>query len=654
MPWVATDGGGLYRLAAEASPETAPSAVFRHDPGNPQGLSHDRVYAVLVDRTGAVWAGTEAGLDRIDPGTQAVHHYPADASQPGGVVGGRITALLEDDAGQLWAAGVAGLNRLDAGRTQIARYYHRYRTFRYGWGEALQLLQDRDGLLWIATHSELMRFDPAAERFSYHRHDPARPRGINSNQPTALYQDRAGVIWIGTNGYGLNLYDPKEERFRTFRRPAGPPSRVAGFSVYTLFEDSGGDVWISNGILHRWDRASGTLFSYETTSDRPDDFGNTGVWSMVEAPTGTLWVGSSQGLYRYRRATGHYRQYRHDPARPDGLPEQGVFGVFRDRGGRIWAVTENFLSVLVDPGRGRFQSYRYQERPTRGEWAFPSVHQDAAGRLWLASGQGLVRFDPETETFGYYRADPADPAALSHDVVRSICPDPRAPERYLWVGTAGGGLNRLDRQTDTFTRYTDREGLPNNVVYGILPDDEGYLWLSTNRGLSRFDPRTEQFRNFDADDGLQSNEFNSGAYFRSRRGELFFGGVYGFTYFFPGDVVDNPHVPPVVITGLKRINRAESIREAGTVLTRALAETDTLRLSYRDNVLTFSFAALDFSAPAKNRYAYRMEGFSEAWIETGGARTATYTNLPPGTYTFRVRGSNNDGVWNEQGAALTL
>ncbi|GIV61496.1 MAG: hypothetical protein KatS3mg044_0362 [Rhodothermaceae bacterium] len=326
--WVATDGGGLYRLAAEASPETAPSAVFRHDPGNPQGLSHDRVYAVLVDRTGAVWAGTEAGLDRIDPGTQAVHHYPADASQPGGVVGGRITALLEDDAGQLWAAGVAGLNRLDAGRTQIARYYHRYRTFRYGWGEALQLLQDRDGLLWIATHSELMRFDPAAERFSYHRHDPARPCGINSNQPTALYQDRAGVIWIGTNGYGLNLYDPKEERFRTFRRPAGPPSRVAGFSVYTLFEDSGGDVWISNGILHRWDRASGTLFSYETTSDRPDDFGNTGVWSMVEAPTGTLWVGSSQGLYRYRRATGHYRQYRHDPARPDGLPEQGSSASF--------------------------------------------------------------------------------------------------------------------------------------------------------------------------------------------------------------------------------------------------------------------------------------------------------------------------------------
>jgi signal transduction histidine kinase/DNA-binding response OmpR family regulator/streptogramin lyase len=498
-----------------------------------------------------------------------------------------------------------------------------------------------------------MRFEPGTHSFSYFRHDPLAQQGINSNVPTALFRDRSGVMWVGTNGFGINIHDPKADRFHTVRRPDDRPSRQSGFSVYTLFEDGAGRVWVDAGVLYRWDRATGGFTSFETSSDRPDDFGNTGVWSLVEDPPGFLWAGTYQGLYHYQIETAQYRQFKHDPRDAGGLPEPVVYDVFKDRTGAIWVVTENYVARLIDAARGRFRSYRYNERPSTGQWAFPSTWQDADGSFWLGSRQGLVRFDADAGTFRYFRHDPARPASLSHDVVKSILPDPREP-RVLWIGTAGGGLNRFDVSAETFSALTETDGLPNNVVYGVLADNDGRLWLSTNKGISRFDPRTRELRNFDVNDGLQSNEFNSGAYFRSKSGELFFGGIYGFNHFYPADVEENRHVPPIVITGFKRLNRYETVRDSGSVLKSAISETDELRLSYRDDVITFEFAALDYSAPSKNRYAYRLAGFNNEWIESGSVRSATYANLPPGRYSFQVRGSNNDGIWNQEGASIDV
>ena len=367
-----------------------------------------------------------------------------------------------------------------------------------------------------------------------------------------------------------------------------------------------------------------------------------------------LWVASYRGLYRYEIATGRSRQYKHDPTDPGGLPEEVAYDVFRDRNGTFWVVTENYLAKLTDTAGGRFISYRHKEETTTGQWTFPSTIQDADGFLWLGSSHGLARFDPATGAFRRYRSDPRQPTSLSHDAIRAILPDPREPRRYLWIGTAGGGLNRFDRETETFLHITDRDGLPNNVVYAVLADATGKLWLSTNKGLSRFDPETRGFRNFDENDGLQSNEFNSGAAFKSKSGELFFGGIYGFNYFRPEEIRDNPHFPAVVITGFRRGNRFETVRDTGTALHTTISEADSLRLSYRDDVIGFEFAALEYSAPAKNRYAYRMVGFNDDWIDAGAVRSATYTNLPPGHYSFEVRGSNNDGVWNETGASLAI
>jgi signal transduction histidine kinase/ligand-binding sensor domain-containing protein/DNA-binding response OmpR family regulator len=654
--WVATNGDGLARLArGEQSDPAAPFQWYRHDAGTPSTLGSDFVYALLEDAEGSLWVGRGGGLDRLDPGAQGFASYRVDPEAPVGLMDDRgVTSLLEDSEGRIWMGMTSGLSVLDAARRRITHHRHRYETFRFGWGQVKAILEDRDGLFWLATPSELMRFDPATATFEYLRHDPLAPSGINSNVPTVFLQDRSEVIWVGTNGFGLNVHDPKANRFGTFRRPDDRPWRQAGFSVYSLFEDSAGTVWIDAGLLYRWNRSTGAFTSFETSSDRTDDFGNTGVWAMVEEPRGFLWAGGYRGLFHYEIATGGVRHYRHDPADPNGLPEAAVYDLLFDPSGTLWVVTERWLSELVDPEAGRFRSYRYNDRVASGQWTFPSLVRAPDGVFWFGSSDGLVRFDPATGSFRHFRNDPEDRSSLGHNVVRALLLDPTDPGGTLWVGTVGGGLNRFDLETEQFTHYTTAQGLPNDVVYAILPDDEGHLWLSTNRGLSRLDPVGGTFRNFDAGDGLQSDEFNSGAAFRSASGELFFGGIYGFNYFRPEEIHDNPHRPEVVITGFRRLNRLENVGDSGSVLERSIAETRELRLSHRDNVLTFEFAALDYSAPSKNRYAYRMQGFNDTWIEAGTGRTATFTNLPPGSYTFEVRGSNNDGLWNDEGASLAL
>ena len=306
------------------------------------------------------------------------------------------------------------------------------------------------------------------------------------------------------------------------------------------------------------------------------------------------------GLCRYDEATDDFTVFRHDPTDPTSLSHDIVRCIAEDHHGRLWVGTQ---------------------------------------------GAGISLLDPKSGTFHRYRNDPDQPDSLCNDSIFSIYRDSAG---VLWIGTWGGGLCRYDEETDSFHSYTMTDGLPNNSIYGILEDEDGRLWLSTNRGLSRFDPMTLQFRNFDVRDGLQSNEFNGGSYFRSQSGEMFFGGINGFNSFDPADIQDNRHVPPVRITGISVLNR-----ELETdVPVQAVRE---LHLTYRDYVVSFQFAALDFTIPEKNRYAYRMEGVDDDWVYTDAARRfATYTTLAPGSYVFHVKGSNNDGVWNEAGQQIHL
>jgi signal transduction histidine kinase len=368
------------------------------------------------------------------------------------------------------------------------------------------------------------------------------------------------------------------------------------------------------------------------------------VWSIEEGNDGSLWIGTSQGLDRFEPGTG--RVAAHYPTVP-------VFVIEQDAEGFLWFGTWGAGLGRLDPQGEQLVFYQHDpdDPDSLGDGGVIAIVQDRNGRLWIGTfNGGLNRFDPETERFIHYRNDLDDPNTLSSNTVLAIHED---RDGILWIATGGGGLNRFDPTSGTFAAYREKDGLPNDTVYGILEDDPqvgaggSNLWLSTNRGLSRFNPQTGEFRNYDVGDGLQSNEFNQNAYLKSRSGEMFFGGINGFNAFYPDQVQDNPNVPPVVLTSLTQ--GGEEVQLGTTV-----ESARDLTLRWPRNFFEFEFAALNYAQPEENRYAYMLDGFDPRWIETGARRFGQYTNLPGGTYTLRVRGSNNDGLWNEDGRALKV
>ncbi|MEM8602192.1 MAG: two-component regulator propeller domain-containing protein, partial [Bacteroidota bacterium] len=511
-----------------------------------------------------------------------------------------------------------------------------------------------DGHLWLATPVGLARFDREAASFTFYHADPTDATSVSAGSLTRVVWDRTGVLWVGSSGYGLSRFDARRSRFTRVAEQRGGTVRALDASIRSLHQDPNGTVWIgTNGL-----RDPGTPQIEVWSSGVPrvhELVGHGQVWAITGDTTGALWFGTEEGLVRRDPATGQLRHYadadgRH-PWRPEASADVAaiegnrVFDVHVSRSGHLWIVTARYLARLDDEDAGRFTTFVHTpQRDFNVDPLFPSIHEDAEGRFWLGTETGLVRLDPATGALRRYRTVPTDPTSLSSERIRWITPDPRTPDEVLWIGTDGGGLNRCDMATETFAHLTTRDGLPNNVVYAVLPDEAGRLWLSTNRGVARYDPETGSVRTFDVHDGLQSNEFNAGAAFRAADGQLFFGGIHGINAFYPEQVADNPHAPTVVLTELRVGGQPVALGDSTGVLQRALLATDELRLSHRQNAFAFTFAALDYSAPEKNRYAYRLDGFDDAWVQAGTARTATYTNVPPGRYTFRVRGTNNDGV----------
>jgi signal transduction histidine kinase/DNA-binding response OmpR family regulator/streptogramin lyase len=375
---------------------------------------------------------------------------------------------------------------------------------------------------------------------------------------------------------------------------------------------------------------------------------------MIKSSDGKIWSATTEGVFCYDPAAESVRQYKYSESDTTGLPQKEVFAVFEDHQKNIWAATENYFCRLIDIQKGIFQSFQYQTPLLYNQRVRPVIYQDNSGIFWLGTRNGLIRFNLDQKTFFTYRNDPEKLNSLNNDNINSICADPKNPDKILWLGTSGGGLNQFNIAEGTSKHFTEKEGLPNNVVYGVLSDSKGNLWLSTNKGLSKFNPKEKTFRNYDVNDGLQSNEFNTGAYFKNSSGEMFFGGIKGLNYFYPDAIEDNPHIPNIVLTNLKLGDKYITNKSSNSVLQKTISETTELVLSYDEDVITFEFASLDFSAPEKNQYAYKLDNLNKDWIYSGSYRSVTFTHLPFGEYILRIKGSNNDGVWNEEGVALKL
>jgi len=656
--WVGTDGGGLNQF----NRDTETFTHYTHNPDNPHSLGSDQVFSIYEDKLGQLWIGTGGGgLNQFNRDTGQFTRYTSDPNDPNSLSDNTVLSLYEDESDRFWIGTLnGGLNQLDRHTGQFIHYTHDPdNSNSLSDNTVSSIVQDRFGTLWLATSSwynsaygtQLDRFNPTTKEFTHYTHDPANSQSLSDSVFFNLWRDQAEVLWIGTSFGGVNKLDTKDRKFIHYHHDPNDPNSLSDNHIMSIDEDRSGIVWIGTdgGGLDKFDRKTDTFTHYRHDPDNPNSLSNDNVWVTYEDSQGRFWIGTfGSGLDKLDRQTETFTHYTHNPDDPMSLSNNTIASIYEDRQGTLWIGTFEGGLNQFNPETEQFIHYIHEPNNPKSlsNNTVVSIYEDENGRLWLGTfGGGLDKFDRETDQFIHYTHDPNTPHSLSYNRVDTIYADESGT---LWIGTFGGGLDKFDRATETFTHYTEKEGLPSNSIVSILSDNQGNLGLGTVKGLSKFNPQTETFRNYDIDDGLQGNEFDGvQAELQSQTGELFFGGLNGFNVFNPEQVKDNPHIPPIVITDFQKFNQTAK-------LDTAISETKELHLSYKDNFFGFEFAALDYTNPAKNQYAYKLEGFDQDWIQAGTRRYATYTNLDGGTYTFRVKGSNNDGVWNEQGTSIQI
>ncbi len=647
--WVGTNESGLNRF----DPSTGTFQSFRHDPGDATSLSANYVHAIYEDLLGNLWIGTELGLNLFDRTHDTFHRYQHDSSNPASLGDQRVRSILEDASGNLWIGTYAGLDRLDRLTLTFDHFVHdSSEPASLSEGRVRALFEDRDERLWIGTDGGLNLFDRQTESFIRYEHSPTNPASLSSNRVTAIYQDRGGVLWIGTHSGGANKWHPDSWSFELYERDPSNDSSLSSNDVYAFSEDAAGRLWIGTleGGLNRLDRRTGEFTHFRYDPENPNSLGDDRVTSLLQDRQGKLWVGTMQGLNRLDSETLGFQRFHHSDSDPTSLGHDGVMSLFEDSQERLWVGTRGGGLNRFDRRSETFIRPRHNpsDSASLANDQVTAIAEDPTGALWIGTNRGVDRFAQESESFLHFQSVASDPSSLSGDAVTALHVD---ASRTLWVGTHGGGLNKLEKLdlavgAAAFKTYSKADRLPSNVINGIQSDSGGRLWISTNSGLSRFDPTTGELKNFNISHGLQSDEFNLAAHYRSPSGELFFGGVRGFNAFYPENIKDNTYVPPVVLTSFRKFNKPE-------VLDSPIFHVDELKLSHEDYVFSFEFAVLDFTAPENNRYTYMLEGLGEDWIELERLHRETFTNLDPGRYTLRIRGANNDGIWNE-GVRLSI
>ena len=667
--WVGTHGG-LNRFDRETETFTR----YQHDPDNPNSLSDNQVRALYEDRQGTLWIGTGSpsdppeslgGLNRYDPARDTFTRYVHRPEDDRSLIDSQVRAVYEDTRGTFWVGTWGdGLHTLDRETGTFTRHLYDpehpgtlsrpHLRDNPGEGGVSFVHEDASGVLWIgAVEGGLNRYDPSTGVVSHYEHNPDDLRSLSDNRVWSIYESHDGTLWIGALG-GLHKLDPAGSQLPHYTlRPPSPANNVRA-----LFEGRDQGLWIGTSKgLYKLDQDTGVFTPYRLVAAEPGHLAGDRVVALYEDREGLLWVSTwGDGLSCYNPAQeGLLAHYEHDPGLPNSLSSNALSVIYEDRQGTLWIGTETAGLNRFDRQTGTFTRYIHDPNDTNSlsQNAVEAVFEDQRGALWIGTGGGLNRLDPERQTFTQYLYDPADEGSLSDNVVLSIYED-RAGG--LWIGTESGGLNLFDRETNTFTRYTaNNSGLPDNRILGILGDDYGNLWMSTGQGLTQFNPEKKAFHTYSADQGLPAAPFYRGSYHKSRRGELFFGGRNGFHAFFPEQIqiTDNLHPPQVALTDFKIANR--SVRPGpASPLRMGLSETREIALSYRQNDLGFSFAALHYSHPAMNQYTYMLEPYEHTWHRVGFERTATYTNLDPGHYVFRVKAANSAGVWNEEGVSMRV
>ncbi len=604
--------GGLSRPVGltKTDIKSGKSTTFKHNPADPKSLINDKVYSIYRDSRGNLWIGTFDGLDKFDEKNQIFIHYRQDPNNANSLPDNWVWPIYEDSKGNLWIGTVRG---------------------------------------------GVSKFDPETNTFVNFSNNPDNPASINDNFIFSIYEDRSGVIWFGTNTGGVNYFHPATQLFERYINSPNNKNSLSDNAVLAIHADKQGNYWIGTreGGLDKFDYRKKTFTNYSHNPSNVNSLINNSVLAITEDKSGVLWLGTfSSGMNSFDPGTNLFKRFVNNPSDPNSLSDNRVYDILEDSEGFIWIGTYGGGLNKFDKTTGKFNVYK-NDKDNINSLSANSVWTIAEaddGKLWLGTfGGGVNIFDKVKQTFTNFKNDPNDPSSLGDDNIIRVFKDSR---NNMWFGTTKG-LCRYYRDSNKFKTYREKDGLANDFVYGIVEDKNGNLWLSTNNGLSKFDPKNETFKNYYSEDGLLGNEFNQNAFAKDfKSGRLLFGGTNGLNIFHPDSLKNNDYLPPIVFTNYLRYNTDDE--EGKPIIEKGISERDSILLTYKDNIVTIDFAALSFYNNHENQYRYMLEGFNENWIQLGSNHTITFTNLSPGDYKLRVIGSNNDGVWNEQGSTLFI
>ncbi len=616
--WIATYNGLWLLDTSDYSYQ-----VFRHIKNNPASISDDFIRSLYEDSRGRIWIGTNSeGLSLMqypgnNPSSPRFINFRHDPEDPSTIGKGAVLDIIEDKQNRLWI-GVenGGLNRIDLhgfdeNKCKVTRYMNNPGDNSSISDNSIHcLFLDNQNTLWAGTFGAgLSLFNELLQKFRHYRHIPNNSNTLNNNHINVIY-DEDDLLWVGTEG-GLNVLNEKENTFRYYVYDYKNDHSLGSDAVWAICRDSRNNMWIGTwgGGLNLFLPSKGSFVRFNYNEKDSATIGGNSVYDIIEDCEGDLWIASMLGgLNKYSATTKKFTRFQTEIGKN--------------------SISDNWVRAVVE---------------------------SSCGELWLSSTTAVDIYNKSKGTFTTYKHDPADETSISYNGAIDIFEDSKG---HIWLGT-NNGLNLFNRHDSSFIHFMTEDGLPNNSVKSICEDDHGNLWLSTNNGISKFiggvtHPEKRIFKNFDVSDGLQENEFNSRSVFKNKKGEIYFGGINGFNVFHPDSIKDNPYIPKIVFTDFLVFNKSVEIGSGDSLLKKHINETKEITLPHKYSIFSIEFAALNYIAPENNQYKFMLEGFDKDWNTVGTNRMATYTNLDPGRYTFIVKASNSDGLWNEQGASLLI
>jgi PAS domain S-box-containing protein len=668
---------------------------FTYNKNKSNSIANNQIRALYIDNENLLWIGTKNGLDILNIASGIFTHYKSNILDTNSISENYIRGFCVDNYDRMWIlTDNEGANIFNKEKNNFIRYnllnakdtrsilldsseqlwigtktnglykilftdennsiVHKIEN--YPLNNVLSIIEDNQGIMWLSSIDGLVRYDETINEFIKYTVDVNNPKSLNDNYIWTIFEDNTGIIWLGTFAGGICKYDKSKNKFTHYQINSKETDLIISNFIRSFTTDHEGNIWVgSKGGLFKF-VFNEKLKIYEqvefkTSNKLKDNY----IREIVTDTLGNIWIATnSEGLayLDLSKKVPDYTFYRNDP-NANSLSSNNLRTIYIDKQQNLWIGTTDsgFDKAYYENGKIKFENFKQNDYNNLTDNYIRAIFQDSDSIYWIGTENGgLNKFDYKNKIFTDYQFI-SEKNSISSNSVTNIHEDSNG---NLWLGTYGGGLNLFKKDEEKFHTFNKENGFTNNVIYGILEDSNKNLWISTNFGLVKFNINNFEYSVYKIWDGLQSNEFNTGAFYKTAKGEMIFGGINGFNIFYPENVKYNTYVPEIVLTDFKIFNKSISPKDSVHIIEKSITYLDKIELNYTQNIITIEFSALHFSNPENNQFKYKMEGIDDNWTIVKNKNYATYTHLPPGEYTFIVTSSNCDGIWSNKEKKLII